>query len=212
MGVTVQDGSVVVHDGQVGTEEACCCEGCCENVVWHRVHGACNDLPDDFVTEAVDETCYAYYTWEDWDCQNDLVGRDCGAVGQCNIYARVKVSGNTPGPIEYLQSTGPDVWSTATPGGFCDCPDSFGSLSVSCGVVDDCPEGIYVNGPEFTWQWNAGLGNWELVPPEDATSANQACQDFANANELGTGGAVGPTFSGAFDGEQVTVPSCLCGS
>jgi len=213
--ITFQNGSIVMSGGKVGTEQACCCGECCENVVWHRVHGACNGLPDDFVTASVDENCYAYYTWDDWDCQNALVGRDCGGAGVCNIFARVKITGNTPGTIEYLQSTDPDVWGTSTPGGFCDCPDSFGSLSVLCGEPGepgDCPEGIYVNGPEFTWEWNAGLGGWELVPPEDVTSANQACQDFADANGLLTGGAAGPIFAGAFDGEQVTVPSCVCGS
>lgn len=137
--ITLQDGSIVLHDGKVGTEQACCCEqGCCEFVTWHRVHGACNDLADDYVVVATNDECYAEYTWEDWDCQNPLVGRDCGAGDQCNIYARVKVTGNTAGTIEYLQSTSPDVWGTSFPGGFCDCPNSAGSLSVACGDNRPC--------------------------------------------------------------------------
>ena len=130
--ITLQDGKIVLRDGKVGTEQACCCGGCCGRVVWHRVYGECNNLPDDFVVADVGADCYAYYTFEDWDCQNALVGRDCGAGDQCNIYARVKVAGDTPGVIEYLQSEDPDVWGASAPGGFCDCPDSFGSLSVQC--------------------------------------------------------------------------------
>lgn len=129
--IAFENGGPVFRDGKVGTEQGCCC-GCCAEVVWHRVHGECNNLPDDFVFVDVDEDCYAYYTWEDWECQEPLVGRDCGAGGQCNIYARVKVTGNTPGQIEYLQSENPDVWGPETPGGFCDCPGSFGSLEVAC--------------------------------------------------------------------------------
>ena len=110
--ITFQGSHVVMRDGRVGTEQECCCQNaavCCPSVVWHRVHGECNNLADDFIAAGVGDDCYAYYTWEDWDCENALVGRDCGAVGQCNIFARVKVTENTPGPIEYLQSTDPDV-------------------------------------------------------------------------------------------------------
>jgi hypothetical protein len=128
--ITLQDGRIVLRDGKVGTEQACCC-GCCTGVIWQRVHGECNNLPDDFVVLEVGPDCYSYYTWEDWDCQNGL--RDCGEGDQCNIYARVKVTGNTPGNVEYLQSTDPDVWGATPPGGFCDCEDSFGSLeAVGC--------------------------------------------------------------------------------
>jgi hypothetical protein len=169
--ITLQDGKIVLRDGKVGTEQECCCEqeDCCESVVWHRVHGACNGLPDDFVTAAVDENCYAYYTWDDWDCQNALVGRDCGDDGQCDIFARVKITGNTPGAIEYLQSNDPDVWAEGTPGGFCDCPDSFGSLSVSCAGCPPCPE---CEVPELT------PGNCEEYFPPGAQPDGTASGQF----------------------------------
>ena len=138
--ITLQDGKIVLRDGKVGTEQACCCDqGCCAQVMWHRVHGECSNLPDDYLDFDVDEDCYAYYVFEDWDCENPLVGRDCGdggEYGQCNVYARVKVTGNTAGSIEYLQNEpgddGADVWASSAPGGRCACPDAFGSLSVEC--------------------------------------------------------------------------------
>lgn len=82
-----------------------------------------------------------------------------------------------------------------------------------CGDLDPgaCPEGVYVNGPTFTYEWDAALSGWTLVgiTPQDA---NQACFDFADANGLFSGGASSPPFNGAFDGEQVTIATCLCGS
>jgi hypothetical protein len=139
--ITFEDGKPLMKDdGKIGTEQECCCQqGCCEKVTWHRVHGECNNLEDDFVTVDVGEECYAYYTWDDWSCDNDIVDRDCGdPEGNCNIFARVKVtatvSGAIAGVIEYLQSPidEPEVWGPEAPGGRCDCPDSFGSLSVEC--------------------------------------------------------------------------------
>lgn len=149
--IRLQDGKPILEAGKVGSAQECCCggdDGCCSSVTWHRVHGACNNLPDDFLVSEVDENCYAYYTWEDWDCVNPLTGRDCGDPdGACNIYARVKITGNTPGVIEYLQSgvDEEDSWGPATPGGRCDCPDSFGSLSVGCSGAC-CVEGGCYNG------------------------------------------------------------------
>ena len=155
--IRLQDGKPIVEDGKVGTEQECCCEeqGCCEKVTWHRVHGECNNLEDDFVTVDVGEDCYAYYTWDDWSCDNDIVGRDCGdPEGNCDIFARVKVtataSGAIAGVIEYLQSPvdEPEVWGPEAPGGRCDCPDSFGSLSVvckQCECPNECVENLAIS-------------------------------------------------------------------
>lgn len=153
--ITFQGDQAVMRNGRIGTDLECCCEqGCCSTVTWHRVHGLCNNLPDDFLESEVDENCYAYYTWDDWDCVNPLTGRDCGNPdGGCNIYARVKVTGNTPGVIEYLQSgvDEEEVWGPETPGGRCDCPDSFGSLTVECRVSCD----LYCS-----WVWFAPTQTW----------------------------------------------------
>jgi hypothetical protein len=120
------------------------------------------------------EGCYAYYTFEDWDCENNLPGseRDCGAVGQCNIYARVKITGSTPGQIEYLQSVDPEVWGGTAPGGFCDCPDSFGSLSVQCACADPpacqtAPGDLTADGVTYEYIGAAGIECTSCDPEGD---------------------------------------------
>lgn len=139
--ITFEDGKPLMkEDGKIGTGLECCCEnqGCCVEVEWHRVYGDCWNRPDDFIVAAVDATCYAYYVDEDLDCINPLVGRDCGGDGQGNVYARVLVTGDTTGEVEYLQSQNPDVYGAGAPGVGYTCDSAFGSLSVSC-VVEDNP-------------------------------------------------------------------------
>lgn len=126
-----QDGKLILRDGKAGTGEGCCCGGdCCSVVTWTRFFG-CDITPDrEFVLAEVGADCYAYYTQEGWDCQAE----GCEEEGQCNIYARVKVTGNTVGGVSYLQS-GPgeeEVWGLTPPGGQCDCPGSLVSLAASC--------------------------------------------------------------------------------
>jgi hypothetical protein len=223
--ITFQDGAVVLRDGKVGTEQACCCEPeppcnpCCPFVTWTYTRGACAGSAVSQVTNAVDADCYSYFVDEDFDCVNPLVGRDCNAEGQCNVYARVKVTcaGQdafqdcgvecTLGAIEY-QNVSTGVWGS-NPVVECDCPDAFGSLTAAPFAG---PDGRHVSGPSLTWVWNAALGAWLLAAPETTESANQKCQDFYDENDFLLGeGPVPPPFVGAFDGEEVTTPSCLCG-
>jgi hypothetical protein len=171
------------------------------------------------VTSPVEADCFAYFIYEDNDCVNDLVSRDCNAEGQCNFYARVKMTCAaqdvfqpcrvecTLGTIEYFDK-GLEKWGN-DPLAECDCPDFFGSLSA---VPFAGPDGRHVSGPSFTWVWNAALGVWLLAPPETNELADEQCQAFYYANGFLFGeGPVPPPFVGAFDGEEVTVPSCLCG-
>ena len=137
--ITIQDGKLVLRDGKVGTGGGCCC-GCCEIVAWETVYGDCRPFPDDpfhplnYQTYEVDENCYAYYA-------NGLTCFECGSEegDECGIVARVQVTGQSPGTIEYLQSENgePEVWSTTFPPARCDCPDMFVSITARCG---DCRE------------------------------------------------------------------------
>ena len=130
------NGKLLVVDGKLATNSNCCCGKCCKFVTWTFSTGECGGGETTLNTVEVEADCYSYFLWEDNDCVNGLVGRDCGDPnGQCNVYARVKVTGDTPGVIEYLQSAYGEevVWGPEAPGGRCDCPNYFGSLSVTCG-------------------------------------------------------------------------------
>jgi hypothetical protein len=136
--ITLQDGKVVLRDGKVGTEEACCCGGCpCKTVIWTHVYGGCTNIATQTLTAEAEEDCYAYYRVEDFDCVNPLTGRDCGAGATCDFFARVKINGNQLGPIEYQQPD--ESWATGGPGGTCDCLDAFGSLAAQ--INCECPGG-----------------------------------------------------------------------
>ena len=140
--ITIQDGKLVLRDGKVGTGGGCCC-GCCEIVAWETVYGDCRTFPDDYFhplnyqTDEADANCYAYYYPPLSACF------ECGSEegDECAIYARVKVTGQSPGTIEYLQSEDgePEVWSTTFPPARCDCPDMVVSITARCG---DCREGV----------------------------------------------------------------------
>ena len=135
--IALKNGKLVLRDGKVGTEQACCCGCGCTSVIWRIVYGECTSRPTDVFEVGVEPDCYSYYTYESGvgGCEN------CGGGTQCNIYARVSVAGNAPGAVEYLQSADPDVWGETPPGGFCDCPDSFSGFTVECAPCSNCDPG-----------------------------------------------------------------------
>jgi hypothetical protein len=138
MPLYLNNGKLLLGPGGLATSSSCCCVGCgCTRVIWRIVYGECTDRPTDTFEIGVESDCYSYYTYASGvgGCEN------CGGGAQCNIYARVSVAGNAPGPIEYLQSEDPDVWGPVPPGGFCDCPDSFSGFTVECEPCSNCAPG-----------------------------------------------------------------------
>lgn len=145
--------SIIIENGAIGISPSCCCgcvPPCCNYVRWTYTLGGCNNVPEPQVVDSpVDAgSCYSYFVWEDWDCQNPLVGRDCGEGAQCNVYARVKVTCSdrdearggcgincTLGPIQYTAADN-DQWGGDSLAA-CDCADSFGSLTAE--VCQDPP-------------------------------------------------------------------------
>ena len=123
---------------------ACCVKDCtnlcCNTVRWTLTAGGCDQGRVYTVDAEVQSNCYAYLLWTDWDCQNELTGRDCGE-GTCEIQARVAVNcaghnsdgdcltACTLGEIEYSDGN-PDgeAWSSNR-NAQCDCPAAFSSLT-----------------------------------------------------------------------------------
>jgi hypothetical protein len=178
--IRLQDGKAIVQAGKVGTGAACCCGGChpcCTEVTWTYTRGGCTNTDPQITVNLVFLTgegeyaqqCYSYFTDEDYDCQNELVGRDCGAGEQCNIYARVKVTCPPLGEgetcsnectlsaIEY-QNIFTGEWG-ADPLVNCDCPSAFGSLTAEL-----CPTPpVECDGVGFGTGWFTAGGQADLV-------------------------------------------------
>lgn len=183
-----------------------CIVPCCSNIVrWTHTFGQCANLPPLLTDSTVDATsCYAYYRFEDWACQNELVGSDCdydeiSALGFCNIVARVRVhcpdqqgecgTNCTLSVIEYYDpSTG--GWQS-TPTVDCDCPEAFYNLAAEL-----CPPPCDTQGCAYVWtgtEWVPGSGpDAPLCPPPCECSIEQPTDPPVGQEEIATGECVSP--------------------
>jgi len=77
----------------------------------------------------------------------------------------------------------------------------------------ECPQegqfaGYFVNGPTFTYRWTAF--GWQLLG--NGAAHFQTCINYGDQVGTSSGGVGNPPFVGAFIGEEIEFPGCICGS
>jgi hypothetical protein len=146
--ITFQDGAVVFRDGQVGTEQACCCGGVCCGP------DCSGGFSVDFIPDAgVDAAFSAFLSGKGYSnvqyIQNDLIGNagwfaDCCKTGDTT--EDFEVTGTMGGVPQSTTFSVANCVSTKTEGTDCvegltdqECLDLFGTInSASSCTPDPC--------------------------------------------------------------------------